>query len=218
MFMQGIDCSLIVTSIADFTLSLQAIQTPDYGSACIYLEAGISFLGKDHWSDSYNLILHLFKNAAFVHHESDIMMERLNEVFNNARNLDDKLDSLSVLIQQLSLDASNVSKASEKSFEVLEQLGESFPANPEPQTIAQELMEVKSMLEDYAPSSLSNIRPIEDPQKINAMVRSSPFIRNLINLHFELTHYFYCCRNSCLHCSFNCISRRAHFYLLLLVG
>lgn len=155
------------------TTPIKAIQTPDFGSACTYLESGILFLGEDYWAASYNLSLHLFKNAAYVQYaqgETELMMKHLNEVLNNARNFDDKLDSLNVMIQSLSLDAKSVSKAFEQSFLVLAELGESFPTTPENKTIVKELLDVKTMLEQYAPSSISNIQPMHDPQKVKAMV------------------------------------------------
>lgn len=66
----------------------KAIQTPDFASALMYLEAGISFLVDDHWKDHYNVSLNLFKNSALVYWaqgKTDLMNSRLDEVFNNAR-------------------------------------------------------------------------------------------------------------------------------------
>ncbi|KAL7548735.1 hypothetical protein ACHAWF_012024, partial [Thalassiosira exigua] len=150
----------------------KAIQTPDYCAACNYFESGISYLGVDRWASSYNLSLALSKNAAYAQHakgQSDLMMKRINEVLDNARTFDDKLESYHVMIQSLALDASNVSKASEQSFIVLRQLGECFPAIPDKDTILKELLDVKTLLEQYVPSSLSKIPPMDNVQKINAM-------------------------------------------------
>lgn len=151
------------------------MQTPDYCSASTYLESGISFLDKDHWSNNYNLSLHLFKKSAFVQHaqgETDLMMARLNEVLDNARNFHDKLDSLNVLIQSLSLNAKSVSNAFEQTLEVLRQLGESFPPTLEAEAIGRELMDIKNKLEQHVPASISNIRPMENPEKMRAMVNT----------------------------------------------
>jgi len=150
----------------------KAIQTPDYGSANTYLESGISFLERGHWRDNYNLSLHLFKKSAFVQHaqgETELMMARINEVLNNARNFNDKLDSLNVLIQSLSLDANSVSSAFNQSLMVLEHLGESFPSTAENEFIGRELIDVKNKLEKYVPSSISKIPPMKNENKIKAI-------------------------------------------------
>ena len=152
------------------------MQTPEYGSASSYLESGISFLGRDHWSDNYSLSLHLYKKSAFVQYargEMGLMTERLNDVLDNARNFHDKLDSLYVLIQSLSLDSFSVSRAFEQSFMVLEQLGECFPSTPENGTIGRELIDVKNRLEQHSPTSVSDIQPMENQQKIKAMVSAT---------------------------------------------
>ena len=144
----------------------------DFGSACSYLEAGISFLGHDSWSSNYNLSLHLFKNAALVQYaqgNTELMTERLNKVLNNARSFEDKLDSLNLVIHAETMDAGNVSKAFDKNFSVLRQLGETFPAELDNETIAKEVVETKALLEQYQPSTVSSIQPMSNPVKVAAM-------------------------------------------------
>ena len=153
------------------------MQTPDFGSACTYLESGISFLHGCYWEDSYNLSLHLYKNAVFIQYalgKNDLMMKRVNEVIDNATSFDDKLDTYNVLIQSL-LSSKSVSSAFEQSFLVLEQLGESFPTIPEDEMIGRDLIEVKSLLGQHTPSSISNLKPMDHPQKVNAMVNVPTF-------------------------------------------
>lgn len=150
------------------------MQTPNHGLACKYLEAGISYLGQDYWTNSYNLSLHLFKNAAFVQYalgDPDLMKQRLHEVLDNARSFEDKLDSLSLVIHEATMSAGGVEEAFQKSFSVLEQLGESFPTSPDNETIVREIIDSKRQLEQYLPSTLSSIPPLSDPQKSKAMVR-----------------------------------------------
>ena len=144
-------------------------------AACAYLESGISFLGEEPWSADYHLVLHLFKKAAYVHHakgETELMRARLDAVFRNAVCFDDQLESLNVLIQSMSLDANNLSNAFEKSCWVLEQLGESFPSTTDDASIVRDLLEVKHLLERQVQVSgaLSNLPPMVNPQKIQAMV------------------------------------------------
>lgn len=153
--------------------TIQAIQTPDYESACTYLESGISFLGENCWEESYHMSLHLYRSAAFVQHargEESLMTDRVNEVLNNARSFEDKLDSMYVLIHSYQLDANHVSKASEQCFHVLGHLDEHFPEALDPSAISKELLEVKGLLEQYVPSSLSTLHQMENEQKIKAMV------------------------------------------------
>jgi len=141
----------------------------------MYLESGIAFLDDDYWTDSYNLALHLFKNSAFVQcaqGNMDLMKERLDEVLENARCFEDKLDTLNLMIHSSTIMASGVGQAFEQSFSVLEQLGESFPTSPDNKTIANELFNAKNQLEQYRPSAVSKLQPINNLQKAKAMVRS----------------------------------------------
>jgi predicted ATPase len=158
----------------------KAIQTPDFGSACKYIESGIRFLGDDKWSSNYNISLHLFKNAALVQYaqgQKDLMMERLNEVLNNARTFEDKLDSLNLQIQAMTMDANSVTKVFEKNFSVLGQLGESFPSSPPDNgTIVQELLDAKTQLEKYDPSTITGLQAMTDPHKISAMDFMPPLL------------------------------------------
>lgn len=97
------------------------------------------------------------------------MTRRLHEVLDNARSFEDKLDTMILMIHSLTMD--DVEKAFEKSFWVLEQLGESFATSPNNETIARELYDAKNQLEQYSPATIPNIQPMCNPQKINAMVR-----------------------------------------------
>lgn len=61
----------------------EAMKTPDYSSACLYIEHGISFLDDAHWTHQYNLSLALFEKAALVHWavgKMNLMTKRINEV------------------------------------------------------------------------------------------------------------------------------------------
>lgn len=98
------------------------------------------------------------------------MTQRLNEVLDNARSFEDKLDSLNLVIHSSTMDAGGLEQAIGKSFSVLEQVGESFPSTPDNETIAKELFQIKNGLEKYSPSTISSIQPMNDPRKIKAMV------------------------------------------------
>lgn len=152
----------------------QAMQTPDFGLACNYFEAGISYLGQDDWTNNYNVSLHLYKNAAYVQYalgKPDLMKHRLHEVLDNARNFEDKLDSLNLVIHEATMNCGDSEQAFEKCFSVLKQLGESFPTSPDNKTIVSELIATKRRLEQYLPSTLSSIPPMIDLHKSKAMVR-----------------------------------------------
>lgn len=140
---------------------------------------GISFLGADKWATEYDLSLQLHRNAALAQYaqgRADIMTQRINDVLNHARCFDDKIDTINLLIHSLSMDAKSVDDAFKKTFWVLEQFGETFPTNPDNETIARELVEAKNQLEQYLPSTLSSIPQMEDPEKLKAMVRSPSVI------------------------------------------
>lgn len=151
---------------------MQAIQTPDYDTACKYLECGLSYLGEDSWLSSYNLSLHLHRNAGFVQQargKTEQMKNHVDQVLEHARCFEDKLDSMRVLISYYQLDANSVAKSFEQCFFVLEQLGETFPKVPERDIIGTKLLEVKTLLDQYVPSSLCKIPSMVNQQKIHAM-------------------------------------------------
>lgn len=154
----------------------KALQIPNFESAKVHFESGITFLGEDCWSkEYYRLSLALFKNAAFSQYargKTDMYKKRLNEVLDNASSFADKVESLTLMIQSLTMDG-ELALAFEKSLVVLEQLGETFPKSPPANdVIVRELRAAKDQLEAYEPSTISNSIPqMTDPQKMCAMVR-----------------------------------------------
>jgi ATP-dependent RNA helicase DDX31/DBP7 len=61
----------------------KSIKTPDYASASVYLESGITFLDESRWTNNYKLSLQLFNGAALVHWalgDTILMKRRIDEV------------------------------------------------------------------------------------------------------------------------------------------
>lgn len=150
-----------------------SINTPDFPSAAMYLNSGISYLSDDHWTTNYSVSLALFKSAALVHWakgETTLMKMKIDEVLKRARSFDDKIDSLFVLMNSLGMNGFS-DESIERGFHVLRHLGEEFPPSPDYYLIINELNEVKRFLwERLLKTNPSDIPKMENPQKIQAMV------------------------------------------------
>jgi hypothetical protein len=58
-------------------------------------------LGQKCWSESYNLSLHILKNAASAQSaqgNTDLILQQLNEVIVNAQSLEDMLEPIQIII------------------------------------------------------------------------------------------------------------------------
>ncbi|KAL7539994.1 hypothetical protein ACHAXR_009783 [Thalassiosira sp. AJA248-18] len=159
---------------AQFNLSAgeKSRNIPDFASARLYLESGISFLDAGYWTHHYSLSLALFKNAARVHWvlgKTNLMTNRINEVIGNAKCFEDKLDSMNVLIRSLTIDGTSIEKAFEHCFAVLEYLGEQFPKDLDGECIRSELVDTNAKLQQLLPESLYKLPIMEDVQKKEAM-------------------------------------------------
>ncbi|KAL7471269.1 hypothetical protein ACHAXS_011577 [Conticribra weissflogii] len=150
-----------------------SINTPDFASAAMYIDSGISYLSDDNWTTNYSVSLALFKSAALVHWaqgETTLMKMKIDEVLKHAISFDDKIDSLYVLMNSLGMNGFS-DESIERGFHVLRYLGELFPQSPDYHLIINELNDAKRFLwERLSNTTLSDIPKMEDPQKIRAMV------------------------------------------------
>lgn len=74
----------------------RALATPDFTSAVTYSESGLSFLDDSHWETHHDLMLSLYEiNIKAMHvctnSNQDLLKERINIVFQHARNVDEEL-------------------------------------------------------------------------------------------------------------------------------
>ena len=96
------------------------------------------------------------------------MMKSIDEVNNNATCFEDKLRTAHVKSAFLRL-SGRIQDAFVHGFQVLEQLGESFPPTPEVGLIVQELLGMKQRLAGLSMSDLTGLDVMSNVQKQNAM-------------------------------------------------
>jgi len=140
--------------------------------AAFYLNTGISLLDKTSWVDQYNLSLQLFSacaEAEFCTGHFDEMNKKLQEVFSNARCLDDELYAFFTLTSSLMAQGKSY-EASEAGLLVLSQLGEAFPRHSDMKSIiVVEFAKVKSLCEGKTNGEILALKAMDDGHKIAAM-------------------------------------------------
>ena len=95
-------------------------------------------------------------------------MKSIDEVNNNATCFEDKLRTAHVKSAFLR-QTGRIQDAFVHGFQVLEQLGESFPPTPEVGLIVQELLGMKQRLAGLSMSDLTDLDKMKNVQKENAM-------------------------------------------------
>lgn len=118
------------------------------------------------------------------------MMAGLDEVFNNAKGFQDTLRAAHVKLSYLRMTGNCLSEASAYGFQILEQLGETFPANPATEIIVQEILATKQLVTgSLNESKLKSLPELTDSTKKEAMA----FLEELLicsyqshSIHFPL--------------------------------
>ena len=99
------------------------------------------------------------------------MTKSLDEVFNNANGFEDTLRAAKVKLASLRMTGNRLTDAFAYGFQILEQLGETFPATPENGIIAQELLATKQLVTgSLNESKLRNLPEMTDFTKKEAMM------------------------------------------------
>ncbi|KAK1736831.1 putative AAA ATPase [Skeletonema marinoi] len=155
------------------TAAKKATNTTDFASASTCVKCGVSFLSVGHWEDSYRLSLELFSQSALVEWalgNTEQMMRSLDEVFNNANRFEDTLRAARVKLAYLRMTGNCLAEAFDYGFQVLEQLGESFPATPKNGIIVQEMLGTKQLVTgSMNESKLKSLPEMTDSTKKEAM-------------------------------------------------
>eukprot|EP00985_Skeletonema_marinoi_P025868 scaffold19435_cov73-Skeletonema_marinoi.AAC.3 len=157
----------------NLTAAKKATNATDFSSASTCVKCGISFLSDGHWETSYRLSLELFSQSALVEWalgNTEQMMRSLDEVFNNAKRLEDTLRAAHVKLAYLRMTGNCLIEAFDYGFQILEQLGESFPATPKNGIIAQEILGTKQLVTGpLNESKLRGLAEMTDSTKKEAM-------------------------------------------------
>jgi len=119
------------------------------------------------------LSLELFSQSALVEWalgNTEQMMSSLEEVFNNANRFEDTLRAARVKLAYLRMTGNCLAEAFDYGFQVLEHLGESFPATPKNGIIVQEMLGTKQLVTGpLNESKLKSLPEMTDSTKKEAM-------------------------------------------------
>ena len=119
------------------------------------------------------LSLEFFSQSALVEWalgNTEQMMRSLDEVFNNANRFEDTLRAAHVKLAYLRMTGKCLAEAFAYGFQILEQLGESFPATPGNEIIVQEMLGTKQLVTGpLNESKLRSLAEMTDSTKKEAM-------------------------------------------------
>ena len=148
-----------------------ALAVPDFGSAVRYTECGLSFLCENHWEVEYELSIQLYTTsitALYTCTDSNqvILNERINQVFQHSRSLDDEYATRYVWIMMLA--TTSLNEAIRECHLLLERLGEPIDSsNTDLSFACSELKRVKECFSDKK-EQLWHTRMV-NPNKLKAM-------------------------------------------------
>jgi ATP-dependent RNA helicase DDX31/DBP7 len=148
----------------------KALSVPDFSSAVKYSESGLALLDSSHWKSHHNLMLSIHETSvvalySFTNGNQDLLMERINTVFEHASKLDEEIRTRLVWIKLLS--TTSLQAAIDECHTLLERMGEPIDSSDvEVSHAASELLRLKeSILEEG--NNLSS--QMTDVNKIMAM-------------------------------------------------
>ncbi|WP_449421029.1 trifunctional serine/threonine-protein kinase/ATP-binding protein/sensor histidine kinase [Phormidium nigroviride] len=153
-------------------LNLQAGQkaraTTAYTAAFEYATTGIELLTKNRWKTQYELTLALYEaatEAAYLSGNFSQMNQLKAIVLAHTRTLLDRVQVYQVEIQAAQAQ-SQPSKAIQIALQILNQLGVSFPEQPNGQDIEQALQETLSLVAGRPPLDLIALPQMTDPNQL----------------------------------------------------
>ena len=157
------------------SLCLHAAEKASVASAFLaaatYLDRGIQFLSKRHWRDEYDISLALYSAQCEVEYilgHFDKMAVAKNAIFENARSFHDKLPAYTIKVYALGA-KSQPEQAITTGLEVLENLGERFPAKGRTIYIIRDFFRTKALLRRVSHESIINMRAMQDRDELAAM-------------------------------------------------
>ncbi len=145
-----------------------AMDMSDFFAAHSFFDHGISFLGRGHWNNHYDLSLELFNLAgkcALMNADHEILKLHTEQVMHNAKCFEDKCQAISNTITVLTW-SGDVANAIELINSTLTKLGEGIPMILRPDDIKHNLNNTKSQLARLSDDVLLNYPVMENPSKI----------------------------------------------------
>ena len=149
----------------------KSIMFSDFSTGAKYFNAGKELIDNKMWQSNYDLCLELFTSSAetdlaIAQHES--MYKTLDTVIKNARSFEDRLRPYYTLLLKLGT-AGKLNEAISFGLEILDELGESFPASIDDDVLMDDLRTTRIVLDEYTEDSLLRIEKMTDERKVAAM-------------------------------------------------
>ena len=158
------------------TLMLEAsrkgVQLTSFDSAKRSIDFAISLMDENSWRVDYVLILAIYNAAAEISYtggDYDNVKIMVNEVLDNARTLDDKVQASTTKMYMLG-SSNQSSKAVDIGLHLLHQLGENFPIKPKPKHILSSMIRTKLMLRGKSKEMLLRLPSMTDGHAASAMI------------------------------------------------
>ena len=162
-----------------------AAASAAFSTAASHLEQGVRLLGRRHWRDQYQLSLDLYNTAAEVQYcngNFERVDELLNEIFANARCLDDELWAHGTRIYSLGA-RNETDQAIDVGVGILRKLGVRLPPrHPGFVHIVWEYIKTERMLRGRLDDDVMGIPILTDKHKLAALQ-----IMNLISIYTLFT-------------------------------
>ena len=158
----------------------KALAVPDCAGAAMYAESGITFLSDDNWETQYSLSLSLYETAVASHFSSlkgnrDKIMDRIEEVFEHAKDFTDKFETRCVWIKVLAM--KDVPRAIEECLNALERLGEPLNIeNMDYRAVCEQLSRKKEQFSGQGRHKFLSTNRLADDNKVRAMKIMSALI------------------------------------------
>ncbi len=171
----GVTDSSMSTQFAELNLKAgeSSMEKFNFMSGISYIEHGLSFLSKESkWSsNNYDLSRSLHEAACLACYVNALPTkanEYISELLENAQCLEHKLKAYYVMVKNLT-SSGETKQALKKTFEVLIELGETFPTEITPEIVQQELSNTKSLLNNLTEKSILSSPKLTDEKKLWAI-------------------------------------------------
>jgi len=193
-----ISCPLQRVIFADLNLKAgtKAISVPDFAAAATYAESGISFLSDHSWETQYKLSLRLYETAVLSHFSTqqgnlDRLKNRIDSVFEHAKDFSDKFKTHCVWIKLLSM--TDLKRAIDESLNALDQLGEPLDlANVNYKMMLEEMESLKEKFSGKRKQRELSMQPMSDCNKMKAMMVMASLVVCYHHLASYLVAYVSC--------------------------
>lgn len=158
------------TAVAKLSLHAgkRAVELSNFHTARVYLMHGISLLGERSWRDDYDLCVSLYNAAAEISFASghiEIVHELTGQVLTNARCFEDTIRAQTINAYAFG-GCGDLNKAIDTCTQLLQRLGETFPARPTFLHVALEMKRLKRRLNCKTNEAILRLPVMHDPKKL----------------------------------------------------